>query len=418
MSVTPEPLAEHSVSTTEFVAMTAFLMALNALAIDVMLPAMSRIAIALDAPSENDAQYIVLVYMIGFGVSQLFWGPITDRFGRKPVLRLVLIGYVATALGCTLSDTFNSLLAWRFLLGVFAGGTRVISVSVVRDLFVGRGMARIMSLVMTVFMVVPILAPMIGAQIMNVIDLWQSTFGLLALGGLIMLVWSWFRLPETRPPHRRTPINVKAVAKAYWTVFNTRVAFGYMMASGVIFGALIAYISSSEQIYSDIFNLSPEQFTICFAIIAASMSVATFTNSNLVEKLGQRLISHASMIGFTVFALGQVVITMMFGPNLYVFMAMFCMVFMNFGFMGPNFNSMAMEPLGEVAGYASGVLGFASTTVAAFIGGMIAHQYNGSMVPVLWGFVILGLAALAIVFWTENYSLFGARDNYETSEDS
>lgn len=386
--------------------MTACLMALNALAIDVMLPALSRIAVALDAPSENDAQYIVLVYMIGFGISQLFWGPITDRFGRKPVLRVVLIGYVVTALGCTLSDTFNALLVWRLMLGIFAGGTRVIAVSVVRDLFVGRGMARIMSLVMTVFMVVPILAPMIGAQIMNVIDLWQSTFGVLATGGLIMLFWSWFRLPETRPEDRRTPINLKAVSKAYWTVFKTREALGYMMASGVIFGALIAYISASEQIYTDIFKLSAEQFTLCFAIIAGSMSVATFSNSRLVERLGQRLISHIALIGFTVFALILVAQTIIFGPNLIAFMVLFSLVFMNFGFMGPNFNSMAMEPLGEVAGYASGVLGFASTTMAALIGGSIAHQYNGSMVPVLWGFVVLGVVAFLIVFITERFKLF------------
>ncbi|MAT33843.1 MAG: Bcr/CflA family drug resistance efflux transporter [Ponticaulis sp.] len=406
MSAKPHPLAGHSISTPEFVAMTACLMALNALAIDVMLPALSRIAVALDAPSENDAQYIVLVYMIGFGISQLFWGPITDRFGRKPVLRVVLIGYVVTALGCTLSDTFNALLVWRLMLGIFAGGTRVIAVSVVRDLFVGRGMARIMSLVMTVFMVVPILAPMIGAQIMNVIDLWQSTFGVLATGGLIMLFWSWFRLPETRPEDRRTPINLKAVSKAYWTVFKTREALGYMMASGVIFGALIAYISASEQIYTDIFKLSAEQFTLCFAIIAGSMSVATFSNSRLVERLGQRLISHIALIGFTVFALILVAQTIIFGPNLIAFMVLFSLVFMNFGFMGPNFNSMAMEPLGEVAGYASGVLGFASTTMAALIGGSIAHQYNGSMVPVLWGFVVLGVVAFLIVFITERFKLF------------
>lgn len=410
MSAKPNPLAGHSISTPEFVAMTACLMALNALAIDVMLPALSRIAVDLGASNENDAQYIVLVYMIGFGVSQLFWGPITDRFGRKPVLMLVLFGYVITALGCTLSQDFNSLLAWRLLLGIFAGGTRVIAVSVVRDLFVGRGMAKIMSLVMTVFMVVPILAPMLGAQIMNIVDLWQSTFGVLAAGGIIMLVWSALRLPETRPPDRRTAINIRAVAKAYMIVFRTRDALGYMLASGVIFGSLMAYISASEQIYTEIFGLTPTEFTICFAIIALAMSISTFVNSTLVERLGQRLISHIAIIGFTLGALILVILTITFGPNLYTFMILFSLVFMNFGFMGPNFNSMAMEPLGNVAGYASGVLGFASTTMAALIGGSIAHQYNGSMVPVLWGFVILGATALVIVFVTERFSLFGAKN--------
>ncbi|MAP96210.1 MAG: Bcr/CflA family drug resistance efflux transporter [Ponticaulis sp.] len=410
MSAKPNILASHSISTPEFVAMTACLMALNALAIDVMLPALSRIAVALEAQHENDAQNIVLVYMVGFGLSQLFWGPITDRFGRRPVLRLVLVGYVVTAIGCTLSDSFNTLLIWRFLLGIFAGGTRVIAVSVVRDLFVGRGMARIMSLVMTVFMVVPILAPMVGAQIMNIIDVWQSTFGVLAIGGAAMLVWSWFRLPETRPPEKRTAISLSAVGSAYARVFMTRDALGYMIGSGVIFGSLMAYISSSEQIYTDVFGLTAEQFTICFAVIAGAMSISTFMNSTLVEKLGQRLISHTALIGFTLFALILVVTNIIMGPNLYVFMAMFSLVFMNFGFMGPNFNSMAMEPLGDVAGYASGVLGFASTTLAALIGGAIAHQYNGSITPVLWGFVVLGMVTIVIVFWTEHFSLFGAKE--------
>lgn len=409
MSAKSNPLAGHSISTPEFVAMTACLMALNALAIDVMLPALSEIATALDAPTANDAQNIVIYYMLGFGISQLFWGPITDRFGRKPVLNIVLVIYVITSLGCTLSQNFNTLLIWRVLLGVAAGGTRVISVSVVRDLFVGRGMARIMSLVMTVFMVIPILAPMIGELILHVFKTWQSIFGVLAAGGGIMLVWSFFRLPETRPEDARTPINVKAVASAYVTVFRTREAFGYMLASGVIFGSLMAYISASEQIFNDVFKV-PELFTICFAVIAASMSVATFTNSTLVEKLGQRLISHTAIIGFTVFALILVLVTLAFGPNLIVFMALFCLVFMNFGFMGPNFNSMAMEPLGKIAGTASALLGFASTTMAAMIGGTIAHQYNGSIVPVLWGFVVLGALSLVIVFWTEKFSLFGAKE--------
>ena len=270
-------------------------------------------------------------------------------------------------------------------------------------------MARIMSLVMTVFMVIPILAPMIGELILHVFKTWQSIFGVLAAGGGIMLVWSFFRLPETRPEDARTPINVKAVASAYVTVFRTREAFGYMLASGVIFGSLMAYISASEQIFNDVFKV-PELFTICFAVIAASMSVATFTNSTLVEKLGQRLISHTAIIGFTVFALILVLVTLAFGPNLIVFMALFCLVFMNFGFMGPNFNSMAMEPLGKIAGTASALLGFASTTMAAMIGGTIAHQYNGSIVPVLWGFVVLGALSLVIVFWTEKFSLFGAKE--------
>lgn len=400
-----ESTPSHNLSTPEFVAMVAWLMALNALAIDVMLPAMSEIGQALGAASENDAQLIVVIYMLGFGTSQLVWGPVTDRFGRKSVLSIVLVGYVLASLGCTLSHDFNTLLIWRFVLGVMAGGTRVIAVSVVRDLYVGRGMARIMSLVMTVFMVVPILAPLIGQTILDAFHVWQSTFGVLALGGLIMLIWSHFRLPETRPPEKRTSINPKAVLSAYATVFKTREAVGYMFASGIIFGALFAFISSSEQIFNDIFE-RPDEFVYWFAAIAAAMSVANFTNARIVERFGQRLISHCAIIGFTIVSLILLLITIAEGPNLYVFMALFAIVFMNFGFMGPNFNSMAMEPLGRIAGTASALLGFASTTMAASIGGLIAAQYDKTLEPVLIGYICLGLVTFAIVLWTEKGKLF------------
>ena len=406
MTTTSAPPTGKKISTPEFVAMTAYLMALNALAIDVMLPAMSEIGRALNAPTENDAQLIVVIYMLGFGTSQLLWGPITDRFGRKGVLNLVLIGYVLASLGCTLAHNFETLLIWRFMLGVAAGGTRVIAVSVVRDLYVGRGMARIMSLVMTVFMVVPILAPLIGQTVLNFFHIWQSTFGILAIGGAIMLVWSHLRMPETRPPEKRTSIAPKAIFEAYATVFKTRLALGYMLASGVIFGALFAFISSSEQIFNDIFQ-TPETFVFWFAGIAAAMSVANFTNSRIVEKFGQRVISHAAMIGFTFFSVVLLIVTHVFGPNLYVFMFFFTLVFMNFGFMGPNFNSMAMEPLGRIAGTASALLGFASTTMAASIGGFIARQYDGTLIPVLMGYVGLGVVSLIIVFVTEKGKLFG-----------
>lgn len=415
MSATSDPLAHRSLSTPEFVAMTACLMALNALAIDIMLPAMSEIGQALGVVHANDAQLIVVIYMLGFGTSQLVWGPVTDRFGRKNVLTIVLIGYMIASVGCTLSQDFSGLLIWRFLLGVAAGGTRVIAVSVVRDLYVGRSMARIMSLVMTVFMVVPILAPGIGQVILTFLP-WQGIFGVLAVGGGLMLVWTFTRMPETRPPEKCTPFNPKAVASAYMTVFKTRVAFGYMLASGVIFGALFAYISASEQIFNDVFK-RPDLFVYCFAIIAGALSFANFTNSRIVERLGQRVISHFAIIGFTVSSLVLTIVTIIFGPNLITFVALFSLVFMNFGFMGPNFNSMAMEPLGRIAGTASALLGFASTTMAALIGGAIAHQYNGSIVPVLWGFVLLGVLSLIVVFWTEGFRLFDAQEA-EKSEDA
>lgn len=402
---TPET-KPHNLSTPEFVAMTAFLMALNALAIDVMIPAMSEIGEALGVQNENDAQLIIMSYMIGFGFSQLVWGPVTDSMGRKPVLMWVLVIYVITSLGCTFSKNFETLLMWRFLLGIGAGGTRVVAVSVVRDLYVGRGMAQIMSLVMTVFMVVPVIAPWIGQMILHIAP-WQGTFGILALGGAVMFVWGGLRLPETRPKEKRTPFNFSSVADAYMTVLKTREALGYTLASGVIFGSLFAFISASEQIFNDVFHI-PETFVYWFSVIAGALSLSNFTNSRIVMKLGQRRISHTAIIGFIVFSLILLGVVWTFGANLYVFIFLFAIVFMNFGFMGPNFNSMAMESLGRVAGTASALLGFASTTIAAVIGGFIARQYDHTLIPILLGYVGMGSATLIIVLITERGKLFSS----------
>ena len=407
MTSTSNPLAQTKLSTPELVGMVACLMALNALAIDVMLPAMSEIGTALGVEKANDAQQIVVIYMLGFGFSQLFIGPLTDRFGRRKILFVALVGYVLFSLGCTLSQDFQTMLIWRFALGIAAGGTRVVAVSVVRDLFVGRSMARIMSLVMTVFMVVPIVAPLIGQSILFVAP-WQGIFAVLAIGGASMFLWTWFRLPETRPPEDCTPIDPKFVASAYWTVFKTPVALGHMLASGVIFGALFAFISASEQIFNEVFD-AEDTFVLWFALVALALSAANFANSRIVENVGMRRISHTAVIGFTVFSVILLALTHEFGPNLYVFMTLFCVIFGFFGFMGPNFNALAMEPLGKIAGTASALLGFASTTMAATIGGLIGAQYNGSLMPVLWGYVALGAVTFVILLVTEKGKLFSSR---------
>ncbi|KCZ92656.1 multidrug effflux MFS transporter [Hyphomonas johnsonii] len=407
------PVAKRPVpGRSELVVMIAGLMALNAFGIDIMLPALNEIAhaVGLTAPgmeSDNRQQMIIFSYVLGFGAPQIIWGPVSDRFGRRGPLFVALVGYSITALACIVMRDFMALLIMRFLQGVFASGGRLVAVSVVRDLFAGRQMARFMSLVMTIFMVVPILAPGIG-QIVLLVAPWEAIFVVLAAFGIVMLIWTWYRLPETLPEDARQPLNLGAALGAYEQIIKSRVTFGYMCASGVIFGALFSFIASSEQIFREVFG-QKETFALWFAGVAGTLACANFLNSRIVEKVGMRRISHTALLVFTIMSAILAVVTHFTTDNLYVFFPIFALCFGCFGLMGSNFSALAMEPLGKIAGTASAALGFATTTVSSLIAMAIANQYNGTTVPIMLGFVSLGVISLVIILITEKGKLFSSR---------
>ena len=410
----PETAAANEVPTPalplpqwELVILVAALMSLNALAIDIMLPALSNISEFYDLQRDNDQQLVIFAYIAGFGAPQLIFGPISDRYGRKGLLSICLVGYAIAGLACIMTNSFMTLLLARFIQGIFASGVRVIAVSIVRDLLAGRAMARIMSLVMTVFMVVPILAPTIGAGVMLFAP-WQWTFGLLSVAAILNLIWIQLRLPETLPEKDRQPLNPQQTGRAYWQVLRTRITFGYMCASGVIFGALIAFVAASEQIFTDVFE-QHDTFALWFAGVAAALAAANFLNSRIVEKFGMRRISHTVLVLFIALALTNVITLYTVGEKLWLFYPLFCLTFGCFGMLGANFTALAMEPQGKIAGTASAAYGFASTTVSSFIGYLVAGQFNGTIAPFMWGFVALGVSSLTIIFITERFKLFQTR---------
>ncbi|MEO1188133.1 MAG: multidrug effflux MFS transporter [Pseudomonadota bacterium] len=392
---------------SELVIMVAALMSLNALAIDIMLPALSNISDFYSLTRDNDQQLVIFAYIAGFGAPQLVFGPISDRYGRKGLLRICLIGYAIAGIACIMTSSFMTLLIARFIQGVFASGVRVIAVSIVRDLLAGRAMARIMSLVMTVFMVVPILAPTIGAGVMLIAP-WQWTFALLSIAAVMLLIWTQFRLPETLSSEDRQPLNPQQSVNAYWQVVTTRITFGYMCASGVIFGALFAFVAASEQIFTDVFG-QHETFALWFAGVAAALAISNFLNSRIVERFGMRRISHTVLVIFIALALINVITLHTVGETLWLFYPLFCLTFGCFGMLGANFTALAMEPQGKIAGTASAAYGFASTTVASLIGYLVAGQFDGTIAPFMWGFVALGVSSLSIIFITERYRLFQSR---------
>jgi len=388
----------------EFVLMIAGLMALNALAVDTMIPAMSEIGEFYQTPNENDQQMIIFAYIFGFGFPQLIFGPLSDRFGRKGPMQICLICFAIAGIACMFAKTFYILLALRFMQGVFAAGFRVMATSIVRDVTSGRAMASILSLIFTVFIIVPIIAPAIGTLVLTFAD-WRWTFGILGLAGSAMLLWTFFRLPPTLLPEKRQPLNWRNIGASYKTVLTTRIAIGYMFASGIAFGALFAFIGAAEQIFADVFGRG-ETIWIWFAVVASGIGVASLINSRIVERLGMRRISHTVLILFIALSVINLIAMWFSGQNFWIFLLLFTLGFACFGMIGANFSSIALEPLGEIAGYAAAVYGTATTTISAIIGFGIARQFDGTVFPILIGFVGMGVISLILVLITERGKLF------------
>jgi DHA1 family bicyclomycin/chloramphenicol resistance-like MFS transporter len=388
----------------EFVPLIAALMAINALGIDSMLPALPAMGEALGIAHENQRQWIISAFIFGFGAAQLFYGPVADRFGRKPILILSMSLFVITSVIAAFANSFETIIAARVLQGVGAASSRVLTVSIVRDCYSGRKMARVMSLSFIVFLLVPILAPSIG-QLILLVAPWPWIFFFLATFGAAVVLWAGIRLPETLHPEYRTPISVRRLAGAAKEVLGSRYSLGYTLASTFLFGGLMGFINSVQQIFADVFH-EAELFAILFALCASFMGVASFLNSRIVERLGTRVVSHAALIGFILVSLLHLLVAASGHESIWSFTLFQALTMGCFGLAGSNFSSMAMEPLGHIAGTASSIQGFVSTLGAALIGVLIGQSFNGTTVPVAAGFFAIGCISMLIVLITERGRLF------------
>jgi DHA1 family bicyclomycin/chloramphenicol resistance-like MFS transporter len=397
-------------SRPEFIALMAALMALNALAIDVMLPALPYMGEALGIASENERQFVITAYMLGMGIAQLAFGPLSDRFGRRAPLFIGIAVYVAAAFSAAFAPSFAILLALRFTQGVGAAGTRVIATSIVRDMFSGRAMAEVMSLTFMVFMAIPIVAPGIG-QLLLLTGPWQYIFLFMAGLATIFGLWGFFRLPETLAIGNRRPLTFTAVTDGFRIVFTNRVAFSNGLAGMFLFAALFGFISSAQQVYVDIYGLGV-YFPVAFAAMAALMSVSSFTNSRIVARFGMRRLSHLAMLVYTGVAAIWLGLSIAGFMPLWLFFPLLAIIMFAFGWAASNMNSLSMEPLGAVAGTASSVFGFIQTVGGALIGSFIGQQFNGTVVPVAAGYLTMGVLTLICVLVAENGRLFGVGTEY------
>jgi MFS transporter, DHA1 family, multidrug resistance protein len=395
----PHPRTGPDLGFREFVAMIAALMGANAIAIDIMLPALPAIGDAVGIPTENDRQWIITAFMLGFGLGQILYGPLSDRFGRKPILLIGLAIYTALGVLATFAGSFEALIIARVGQGLGAGATRVLAVSIVRDRFAGRQMARVMSLVFIVFLAIPIIAPSIGQMILFVAP-WRWIFGLLAAFGGFLIVWSTWRMPETLHPEDQRPFSLPAIASAFRLTLTTRQSVGYMMAMSLAFGALLGFINSAQQVFAGPLQ-AQRLFPVIFALTACALGVASLINSRIVERIGMRVVSHTALLGYIFFAACHAAVSWLGYETLLTFTILQSGMMFCFGLMGSNFGALAMEPMGHVAGTASSVQGFCSTTGAALVGFFIGQQFDGTTVPLTLGYFGCGLAVLAVVTITE-----------------
>ena len=395
----------HSIGFLEFVVLAAATMSTQAIAIDAMLPAFPTIVSALNVGDANHGQWIVTAYMTGMGLGQLFWGMLSDRFGRRPILIGGLTLYVIAALLCSLSGTFEALLAWRFVHGLAAACVTVTR-SVVRDLYSGRQMARVMSLTFVVFLTVPILAPSLG-QVILLIAPWRYIFVVFAVFAAMVAVWGFLRLPETLHPEYRMTLTRKHVLNAAKLVLGTRASIFYTLAMMVMFGTIMAYVGMVAQIFSEVFH-RPKLMPSMFALCAIFMGMAAYLNSRIVERLGMRLISHTALLLFIAVTGLHVLIAALGLEQIWTFVVLQSLTMATFSLSVSNFGAMAMEPMGAIAGIAASLQGFISTFSGALVGILIGEQFNGSTVPLAAGSLCCGFVSLGFVLLAEKGRLFRA----------
>jgi DHA1 family bicyclomycin/chloramphenicol resistance-like MFS transporter len=385
----------------EFIVLMALTMSLVALSIDLMLPAFPEMKLDLGAPSANDMQLVISCLFIGLAVGQPFYGPLSDSIGRKPAM---YAGFGLLAVGslvCMFATDFTTLLAGRLLQGFGAAGPRTVAMALIRDRFHGSEMARVMSFIMTIFILVPILAPALGQGILLFAS-WRVIFAVFIGFSAVVLVWLILRQPETLAPEYRRPFTLVSIGRGFLEVIGNGPAMAYTLVAGAVFGAFMGYLNSCQQIFQVQYGLG-KLFPLYFGGLALFVGIAAVVNGKLVMRFGMHRLARRAL--YSVTALSWLILLMsgLTGghPPLGLFMGIFVAWFFCIGVVFGNINAMAMEPLGHVAGSAAAIIGTASTLIAQALGYLIGGAYNGTLIPMAIGFAILNTLASAMTAWFE-----------------
>jgi DHA1 family bicyclomycin/chloramphenicol resistance-like MFS transporter len=397
-----------------FVTMMAALMMLGALGLDGMLPSLPTIARDLDIRSPNDRQLVVAVYGLSIGLGTVVYGPLMDRYGRKPVLLAGLVGFALTSALAAVATSLNVLIAARALQGVAIASARVGAVSAIRDRYHGPRMAQVMSISMLVFMASPVFAPTLGQSVLAFAS-WRWLFGGLALLAVLLASWIGAGLSESLHPQDRRAIRAREILEAFGMTIRNRLGMGYTLAGALAFAALFGFITSASQLINDTFHAGAS-FALVFGAVSVFTAIASLLNARLAPQLGTRLLGQSALLVSIALAALHLAIGLSGHETLASFVLLEGLWMFCFGLMAGNFGALAMEPMGHIAGSAASAQGFISMVVGAYVGFAIGQAFDGTVVPLALGTLLCSLAALGLVAWAERGRLFQPGQEAEAGE--
>lgn len=386
-----------SLTEIEFVILAAMLMALVALSIDMMLPALPAISNDLGNTSDNSRQHVISVIFVGLTFAQIVYGPLSDSIGRKPTIAIGIVIFIIGSLISAFADTFQTMLTGRLLQGIGVASTRVVLIAVVRDRYEGEQMARIMSLIFGIFVIVPCLAPLLGQGVLIIAD-WRAIFHIFVVLSVLLLSWFWLRQAETLQVENRRPVNIRSLLQGAREAVTNRVAILNTLAMGLLNGAFIGYLLSSQQVFQETYSVG-QKFPLYFAILAVAVGVASFINAKIVVRVGMVKLSVMAAIGMTLVCLALIVNgeILRLQLSVYAFTAAMAVVFFLIGIALGNLNAIALEPLGHIAGTATSVLSVISGAISIFVGWAIGATYDGTIMPLIYGIFFCSLISVFLM---------------------
>ena len=379
----------------EFVALMASLMSIVALSIDALLPALPNIGAYLSVANTSDNQLLITMIFLGLGFGQLVFGPLSDSFGRKPIVYVGFIVFIIASIICVTTKSFEMMIIGRVMQGVGLSSPRSLALSMIRDSYSGDYMAKIVSIVVMFFILVPVIAPTLGQFLINYFS-WKSIFYVNLIFGVLIMIWFWLRQPETLAAKNRIKFSSHLFIDGTKEFFKYKEAVAFTFVSGFITGSFMVYLSTSQQIFQEQYNLG-ELFPYIFASLAISVGLATFLNSKFVVKFGMWRIAYNASIAYTVISILYVFLYWSGNnPSIYILLSFFGLQFFAVGFLFGNLRALAMQPLGHIAGIGAAINGFISTVMAVPIANYIGSFVETSVLPLFIGFSVFGILSVLV----------------------